>query len=173
VRFPWRNYEQNLVFLTRLAQAWPLFFLFFFFNACILRYYLSKPLTSLSCSLNTVFPGLNMWDTFAFDCCDFKVRPGTVLTLKSDPGHRRQTWVCTDSPTSEVSTDYNPGLHRQSNLEVSTDYLLLQLFFIQYISIATCSRMQGYRKEPLFYTKRSSGRDRVSNPGHLLGRQRR
>jgi hypothetical protein len=26
----------------------------------------------------------------------------TVLTLKSDPGHRRQTWVCTDSPTSSL-----------------------------------------------------------------------
>jgi hypothetical protein len=38
---------------------------FFFFNACILRYYLSKPLTSLSCPLNAVFPGLKMWDTFA------------------------------------------------------------------------------------------------------------
>jgi hypothetical protein len=37
----------------------------FFFNACILRYYLSKPLTSLSCFLNAVFPGLQMWDTFA------------------------------------------------------------------------------------------------------------
>jgi hypothetical protein len=31
---------------------------------------------------------------------------------------------------------------------------------------------QGYRKEPLFHTKRSSGRDRESNPGHLHGRQR-
>jgi hypothetical protein len=29
------------------------------------QYYLSKPLTSLSCSLNAVFPGLKMWDTFA------------------------------------------------------------------------------------------------------------
>jgi hypothetical protein len=34
------------------------------FYACILRYYLSKPLTSLSCPLNAVFPGLKMWDTF-------------------------------------------------------------------------------------------------------------
>jgi hypothetical protein len=39
-----------------------------FFNSCILRYRLSKPLTSLSCPLNAVFPGLNMWDTIAFDC---------------------------------------------------------------------------------------------------------
>jgi hypothetical protein len=38
---------------------------FFSFHACILRYYLPKPLTSLSCSLNAVFPGLKMWDTFA------------------------------------------------------------------------------------------------------------
>jgi hypothetical protein len=30
---------------------------------------------------------------------------------------------------------------------------------------------QGYRKMPLFHTKRRSGRDRESNPGHLLGRQ--
>jgi hypothetical protein len=37
----------------------------FFFNAYTLRYYLSKPLTSLSCSLNAVFPGLKMWDTYA------------------------------------------------------------------------------------------------------------
>jgi hypothetical protein len=28
--------------------------------------------------LNAVFPGLKMWDTFAFDCFD----------LKADPGHR-------------------------------------------------------------------------------------
>jgi hypothetical protein len=32
----------------------------FFFNACILRYYLSKPLTILSCSLNAVFPCLKL-----------------------------------------------------------------------------------------------------------------
>jgi hypothetical protein len=31
--------------------------------------------------------------------------------------------------------------------------------------------MQGYRKEPLFHTKRRSDRDRESNPGHLHGRQ--
>jgi hypothetical protein len=31
----------------------------------VLRYYLLKPITSLSCSLNAVFPGLKMWDTFA------------------------------------------------------------------------------------------------------------
>jgi hypothetical protein len=38
---------------------------FFFFYACSLQYYLSKPLTSLSCSLNEVFPSLKMWYTFA------------------------------------------------------------------------------------------------------------
>jgi hypothetical protein len=37
----------------------------FFFNAYILQYYLSKPLTSLSCSLNAVFPGLKKKDTYA------------------------------------------------------------------------------------------------------------
>jgi hypothetical protein len=35
--------------------------------------------------------GLKMWDTLAFDCFDFKVRPGTRAT--------------------------NPGLHEQSNLK--------------------------------------------------------
>jgi hypothetical protein len=38
---------------------------------CILRYYLSKPLTSLICSLNAVFPGLKMWDTFACATANF------------------------------------------------------------------------------------------------------
>jgi hypothetical protein len=38
---------------------------FLFFNACILRYYLSKTLTSFN--KNAVFPGLKMWDTFASD----------------------------------------------------------------------------------------------------------
>jgi hypothetical protein len=45
--------------------------LFLLFNACILRYYLSKPLTSLSCSLNAVFPGLKIWDTFACATANF------------------------------------------------------------------------------------------------------
>jgi hypothetical protein len=48
-------------------------------------------------------------------------------------------------------------------------------FFIQLYSaiavLATCPRMQGYRKETLFHTKHRSGGDRESNPGHLLGRQ--
>jgi hypothetical protein len=38
---------------------------FLLFYACILRFYLLKPLKSLSCSLNAVFPGLKMWDTFS------------------------------------------------------------------------------------------------------------
>jgi hypothetical protein len=38
--------------------------------------------------------------------------------------------------------------------------------------LATCPRTQGYRKEPLFHTKRRPGRYRESNPGHLLDRQR-
>jgi hypothetical protein len=44
---------------------------FGFFNACILRYYLLKPLTSLICSLNVVFPGLKMWDTFTCATANF------------------------------------------------------------------------------------------------------
>jgi hypothetical protein len=48
------------------SESWGrLFSRFFFFNACILWYYLSEPLTSLSCSLNAVFPDLKMWDTIA------------------------------------------------------------------------------------------------------------
>jgi hypothetical protein len=126
-------------------------FFWFFLNACIFWYYLSKPLTSLSCPLNAVFPGLKMWDTFAFHCLD----------LKADPGHRVWliTRVNTDSPTS--------SLHR---------LLATAIFFIQLYSaiavLAMCPRTQGYRKMPLFHTKRRSGRDWESNPGHLLGRQR-
>jgi hypothetical protein len=60
------------------CQYFPIVFLvsvfvFGFFNACILRYYLSKPLTILSCPLNAVFPGLKMLST--------------VFDLKADPGH--------------------------------------------------------------------------------------
>jgi hypothetical protein len=56
----------------------------FFFSPCILRYYLSKPLTSLSCPLNAVFPGFKMRDTFAFDCLlTYKVRPGTGVQPQS------------------------------------------------------------------------------------------
>jgi hypothetical protein len=93
-----------------------------FFYACILRYYLLKPLTSLSCSLNAVFPGLKMWDTFALDCFDLKVRPGTPAT--------------------------NPGLHRQSDLK-SPQTTCYCNFFIQLYSaiavLATCPRAQGYK----------------------------
>jgi hypothetical protein len=36
-----------------------------FLNTCILQYYLSKQLTSFGCSLNAVFLGFKMCDTFA------------------------------------------------------------------------------------------------------------
>jgi uncharacterized membrane protein YagU involved in acid resistance len=36
-----------------------------FFSLTHESFDLSKPLTSLSCFLNAVFPGLKMWDTFA------------------------------------------------------------------------------------------------------------
>jgi hypothetical protein len=35
-----------------------------------------------------------------------------------------------------------------------------------------CPLTQGYRKEPPFHSKRRSGWDRESNPGHLRGKQR-
>jgi hypothetical protein len=84
----------------------------------------------------------------------------TVLTLKSDPGHRRQTQVCTDSPTSKSQ-------HTLATASFLTHFI---------ISIAVLENVpltQGYRKEPLFHTKRRSGLDRESNPGHLHSRQRR
>jgi hypothetical protein len=58
----------------------------------------------------------------------------TVLTLKSDSGHRRQTRVCTE----------------QSNLK-SPQITCYCIFFIQLYSaitvLATCPRTQGYRKD--------------------------
>jgi hypothetical protein len=33
-----------------------------------------KPITKLSCSLNAVFPGLKMWDTFAYATASFLTR---------------------------------------------------------------------------------------------------
>jgi hypothetical protein len=62
------------------------------------------------------------------------------------------------------------GVQPQSLIRI----LASAIFFIQLYSaiavLATCPRTQGYRKETLFHTKRRSGRDRESNPGHLLGR---
>jgi hypothetical protein len=43
---------------------------FFFFNGCILWYYLSKPLTSLSCSLNGVIPCLKMREHLGLHYCN-------------------------------------------------------------------------------------------------------
>jgi hypothetical protein len=76
------------------------------FFACFFKFYLSKPLTSLSCALNAAFPGLKMWDTFAFDCYDFKVRPGTLR-----------------------ATGDKPGSAQTVKPQVSTDYLLLQFVY--------------------------------------------
>jgi hypothetical protein len=44
--------------------------LLFFFNACILRYYLAKPLTSFSFSLNAVFPCLKMREHLCLRYCN-------------------------------------------------------------------------------------------------------
>jgi hypothetical protein len=52
---------------------------FSFTHVCILRYYLSKPLTSLSCPLNAVFPGLKMWDTFA--CATAKILTHFIISI--------------------------------------------------------------------------------------------
>jgi hypothetical protein len=120
-RFSTRNFSIGGVFLVAGSC---------FFNLCFLRYYLSKPLTSLSCSMNAVFPGLKMWDTLAFDCFDFKVRPGT-------PGLTN-----------------NPALHSQSNLKSPQTTCYCNFFLQLYSAIATCPRTQGYIKEPLFLTKR-------------------
>jgi hypothetical protein len=54
----------------RISRATRAACLFFFFNACIFRYYLSKPLTSLSCSLNAVFPCIKMREHLCF--CYYK-----------------------------------------------------------------------------------------------------
>jgi hypothetical protein len=78
---------------------------------------------ALSCYLNAVFPGLKMWDTFAFDCFDFKVRRRTAAT--------------------------NPGLHRQSNLKSpqTTCYCKNVIQLHRAIEVpAMCPRTQGYIK---------------------------
>jgi hypothetical protein len=49
------------------------------FNACILQYCLSKPLTILSCNLNAIFPGLKMWDTFA--CANAKILTHFIISI--------------------------------------------------------------------------------------------
>jgi hypothetical protein len=60
-----RQSSRRSIYSIRFVSWSMLHFFFIFFNACVFRYYLSKPLTSLNCSLNAVFPGLKMWDTFA------------------------------------------------------------------------------------------------------------
>jgi hypothetical protein len=81
-------YIQHFDFFLEVRQGLEttnlLLLLLLFFNACIFRYCLSKPLTSLSCPLDAVFPGLKMRDTFAFDCLfTFKVRPRTGVQPQS------------------------------------------------------------------------------------------
>jgi hypothetical protein len=77
--------------------------IFLFFNACILRFYLSKPLTSLRCSLNAVFPCLKMREHLCFcnffnSACEcwcrvtekshlFHPKPKSVRHRESNPGH--------------------------------------------------------------------------------------
>jgi hypothetical protein len=59
----------------------------------------------------------------------------------------------------------NPGQHRQSNLKSPQITCYCNIFIQLYRAIAvlaTCHRTQGYRKMPLFHTKRRSGRDRAT-----------
>jgi hypothetical protein len=109
-------------------------------NACILRYYmyLSKTLTGLSCSLNAVFLGLKMWDTFAFDCFDFKVRPKTLAK--------------------------NPCLQRQSNLK-SPQTTCNCIFLSNYkVQLHCLQRAPGCRvTEKSHFSTRNLGLDGTGN----------
>jgi hypothetical protein len=62
--------------------------------------------------LNAVFPGLKMWDTFAFDCFRLEGRPRT-------PGLTN-----------------NPGQHRQSNLKSPQTTCYYNIFIQLYSAIA-------------------------------------
>jgi hypothetical protein len=84
---------------------------------------------------------LKMRDTFALDC---------FLTYKVRP---------------------RTGIQPQSLNRLRGTAHFLANYTVQLQCLQTCPRTQGYRKEPLFHTKRRSGRDRESNPGHLLARR--
>jgi hypothetical protein len=92
-----------------------------FFNACILRSYLSEPLTSLSCSLNAIIPCLKIQEHLRLRYCNF-----------FDPFYNLNCSAWERAPWRRVT-----------------------------------------EKRHLFHSKRRSVRDRESNPGHLLGQQRR
>jgi hypothetical protein len=88
-----------VVFLDHLVWKYSYIFtktlyFWFFLTHVILLYYLSKPLTSLSCPLIALFPGHKMWDTFAFDCFDLKAEPGMDLKLRTKHGgdNSRSLW---------------------------------------------------------------------------------
>jgi hypothetical protein len=81
--------------------------------------------------------------------------------------------------TSESDLGPGKGLHGQSNLPGSlhrllTNANLLTHFIILIAVLENVPLDSGLQKRSrhLFHSKRRSGRDRESNPGHLLGRQR-
>jgi hypothetical protein len=67
-----------------------------------------------------------------------------------------------------VFSEAFPGLKMWVTFACATA-IFLTYFIISIAVLETGPLTQGYRKEPLFHT---TGRDRESNPGHLLGRQR-
>jgi hypothetical protein len=79
-----------------------------------------------------------------------------------------------------VFSDAFPGLKMWVTFACATviflTHFIISLAVLESVqqSWRTCPLMQGYRKETLFHfhTKRRSGRDRESSPGHLVGRQR-
>jgi hypothetical protein len=78
------SYEEQEA--NRLPENFE-YYSFFFFNACILRHYLSKPLTSLSCSLNAVIPCLKMREHLRLRYCNLRTCPRRRVTEKSHLFH--------------------------------------------------------------------------------------
>jgi hypothetical protein len=85
------------------------YLLFFFFNSCILWCYLSKPLTSLSCSLNALFLCLKMREHLCLRYCKklthFIISIAVLENVPPDAGFQK---------TATLST-LNVGLARTGN----------------------------------------------------------
>jgi hypothetical protein len=71
-----------------------------------------------------------------------------------------------------VFSDAFPGLKMWVTFACATTAIFLTRFIISIAVLEKVPLTKGYRKEPLFHTKRRSIPDWESNPGHLLGRQR-
>jgi hypothetical protein len=93
-------------------------------------------------------------------------------TFYADPGlkHVGHLCYCFDSKVGPGAPPLLKAPHSQSNLKspqtLATAKNLTHLSS-QLQCLRTCPLTQGYRKKPLFHTKRESGRDRDSNPGFL------